>query len=257
MLDEILAYKKLEVQELKRKNSIQGLEKELYKFPIRDFVSPLTGKEMGIIAEIKKASPSLGIIRKKFDPIELALEYEKADIDCISVLTDKRFFKGDEGHIKLVKGHTTKPILRKDFILDQYQIYQSKLLGADAILLIASVLDKKELRAFLNTAREIGLYSLVEINNRSELETVLELDGEIIGINNRSLKTFETNIENTNKLMEYIPKGKIVISESGIKNRQDIIHLEQLGVSGVLIGEGFMKSNDIYKKTRELRGFYG
>ncbi|NTW71195.1 MAG: indole-3-glycerol phosphate synthase TrpC [Eubacteriaceae bacterium] len=216
--------------------------------------SLVLGDRLSIIAEVKKASPSKGLIRPNFDPVEIAREYEKSDIQAISVLTETDFFLGDKIYIPLVKENTTRPILRKDFILDPYQIIEAKVLGADAVLLIAASLTDLELKTLSQTARELGIEVLTEVHNKEELDRVLSTDAEIIGINNRDLNTFVTDIKTTEKLIEYIPKGKIVISESGIDSYEDMEYLRGVGVNGVLIGETFMRADSISAKIAELRG---
>jgi len=256
ILDKIVDYKIKKVEEEKKITSFdeilsklgQGSEK-------RDFEKAMAHKkEINIIAEVKKASPSKGIIKEDFDPIYIAKQYEKNNVSAISVLTEDKFFQGNNKYLLEIKKVTSVPILRKDFIIDSYQIYQSKLLGADAILLIAAILSKDKLIKFEKIARDIGLHCLVEVHDETELDMVLNTETKIIGINNRDLKTFKTDIKTTEKLMKLIPKDKIIISESGINTRSDIKFLEGLGVNGTLIGESLMKSKHINEKLDELRG---
>lgn len=256
ILDEIVACKRKKLEEEKQQVSINYLLKGLKNYrPPKDFAGAMK-KEGGlsIIAEVKKASPSKGIIRQDFHPLEIAEQYEINKVEAVSVLTEDKFFQGSPEYLHEISRKNSLPLLRKDFIIDPYQIYQSKLLGADVILLIAGILTSKQLAAFQNIAKEIGLYSLIEVHSLRELEMVLETEAKIIGINNRDLKTFKTSLETTEKLIKIIPKDKIVISESGIHERSDMVFLEGLGVDGVLIGEGLMRANSIGDKLRELRG---
>ncbi|MFT5873977.1 MAG: indole-3-glycerol phosphate synthase [Clostridium sp.] len=235
-------------------NKVHQIEKEKLKKPlkslinienrkIRDFERSLKGNDLSIIAEVKKASPSKGIIDPDFDPIRTALSYEKYGVDAISVLTEEKYFLGNNKNIRLVKEKTSMPIIRKDFIIDKYQIYQSIAIGADAILLIAAVL-KERLQSYYELATSLGLHCLVEVHNKAETELALECGSKIIGINNRNLNDFSVDIHTTEELMKYIPKGKIVVSESGITSIKDIKYLKLIGASAVLIGESFMRNPD-------------
>lgn len=221
----------------------------------RNFHQAIKGKKgLSIIAEVKKASPSKGVIREDFSPLEIAQIYTQSKVEAISVLTEEHFFQGKNQYMEQIREITEIPLLRKDFIMDPYQIYQSKALGADAVLLIAAALSLKKLNEFQRIAGEVGLQCLVEVHDEEELETALKAQASIIGINNRNLKTFETSVETTGRLMDKIPKGKTIISESGIHSRADMAFLEALGIDGVLIGESLMRSHAIDEKIRELRG---
>ncbi|SHK32422.1 indole-3-glycerol phosphate synthase TrpC [Paramaledivibacter caminithermalis] len=256
ILDKIVTYKKKKVKEEKEITPIKQILPVIQNCEDRrNFKNAFEKKEgLSIIAEIKKASPSKGIIKENFNPLEIAKAYTHNKAEAISVLTEDKFFWGDNSYLNKVRNITSAPLLRKDFIIEPYQIYQSKMLGADAILLIVSILSKNKLIEFQKIARSINLSCLVEVHDRFELEIALESDAEIIGINNRNLKTFETSIDTTKKLIKYIPKSKIVISESGINTRSDMKFLESIGVKGVLIGESFMRANSIKDKFKELRG---
>ena len=245
ILERIVENKILQIEKEKIKNPLRNLinmENEV----IRDFEVALTGNGIAIIAEVKKASPSKGIIDPDFDPIKTALNYEKYGVDAISVLTEKKYFLGNDQNIKLVKEKASMPILRKDFIIDKYQIYQSLFLGADAILLIAAVL-KNDLKAYYELATCLGLHCLVEVHDRDEIELTLESGCKIIGINNRDLNDFHVDIHTTEKLMEYIPTDKIIVSESGISSISDIKYLRSIGANAVLIGESFMRKPESVK----------
>lgn len=250
ILDDIVNYKKKQVEE-KIMKPLYGLENEIMDIKTRDFKESLSYDGISIIAEIKKASPSKGIIKENFDPESIAKVYEKVNIEAISVLTEKRFFKGRDEYIKIVKDTTAKPILRKDFIIDEYQIFETKYIGADAMLLIVSILGKK-LRSFYKLSRELGLQCLVEVHDRQELEIALEAEVDIIGINNRNLKNFIVDLKCAEELIKYIPKEKVIVSESGIKTPEDILYLSSLGTNAVLIGETFMRNIENIQVIRDF-----
>ncbi|HDZ77287.1 MAG TPA: indole-3-glycerol phosphate synthase TrpC [Candidatus Omnitrophica bacterium] len=254
ILAKIIKEKKKVIERSKEKVSFESLLRKLKHAPKgRLFKKALKKrKRPTLIAEIKKASPSKGIIRKSFNPVKIAKIYEKSGVDCISVLTDEQFFKGRLDYIKDIKKRVRLPILRKDFIIDEYQIYESRANGADAILLISSILPIEKLKKFLKIAKKIKLDCLVECDCLSSLRKALKADAEIIGINNRDLHNFKVDLKRTKRLIKYIPKGKIVVSESGINTRDDIEFLKTLGVSSVLIGTSFMICKDIAGKVKEL-----
>ncbi len=212
------------------------------------------GNKIKFIAEVKKASPSAGIIREDFNYLNIAKEYEAGGASAISVLTDKEFFKGELKYLSEIKKTVNLPILRKDFIIDPYQIYEAKAAGADLVLLIARILTREQIDTFLALAHKLGMECLVEVHDNDELNTVLETEASIIGINNRNLDTFETNIETTLQLCHLIPEEKIIVSESGIKTRADVLYLEKAGIDAILIGETLMRSQDITQKIKELFG---
>lgn len=231
--------------------SIKSVEKENYF----NFEKAIGKKEkINFICEIKKASPSKGIISEDFDYIKIAKDYQKAKADAISCLTEPHYFLGADEYLKEVKETVNIPILRKDFIIDEYMIYQSKNIKADAILLIAAVLDKYKLKDYFCIANDLGLSSLFEIHNEEELEKILNLNPRIIGVNNRDLKTFEVDINNSVRLRKLIPNNIIFVSESGIKNRNDIKILEENKINAVLIGETLMIKKDKEKEIKKLRG---
>jgi len=254
ILDKIRAYKLKEIAESKRLVSIESLKErckdvsEAIKF---DKVLKKDNK-IKFIAEVKKASPSAGIIREDFNYLNIAKEYEAGGASAISVLTDKAFFKGDLKYLSEIKKTVNLPVLRKDFIIDPYQIYEAKAAGADLILLIARILTREQIDTFLTLAHKLGMECLVEVHDNDELNTVLETEASIIGINNRNLDTFETNIETTLQLCHLIPEEKIIVSESGIKTRADVLNLEKAGIDAILIGETLMRSQDITQKIKEL-----
>ncbi|MBU3111181.1 indole-3-glycerol phosphate synthase TrpC [Clostridium lacusfryxellense] len=250
ILDEIVKNKLLQIQIEKIQNPLQTFI-NIKPSIIRDFAAALNENRLAIIAEVKKASPSKGLIDPNFDPAKTALTYQKYGVDAISVLTEKEYFLGDDKNIRLVKEKTAKPILRKDFIIDKYQIYQSVALGADAILLIAAIL-KDKLKSYYELATSLGLHCLVEVHDRAEIELSLECGSKIIGINNRDLNDFSVDIHTTEKLMKYIPTGKIVVSESGISSISDLKYLKSIGANAVLIGESFMRNPGSVKEFLEV-----
>lgn len=207
-----------------------------------------------LIAEIKKASPSKGIIRKDFDPLKIAEIYEEKAVDAVSVLTEEDYFQGNLLFIPEVKKILTKPVLRKDFIFDEYQIYEARAYQADAILLIAAILEKNQASEYIHLSEELGLSVLFEVHNYKELEIALYLNCKIIGINNRNLKTLQIDINTTFELKKEIPPDKIVVSESGVRNRKDVLKLQEHNIDAMLIGTALMESFDIGKKIDELYG---
>lgn len=207
-----------------------------------------------IVAEIKKASPSAGVIRADFDPLAIAATYASHAAAAISVLTDKPFFQGDLTVLQAVRQHVTLPLLRKDFILDAYQLYEARLHGADAVLLIASALEVPALTDLAALSRELGLEPFIEVHTAAELEKALSCDCRLIGINNRDLHTFHTDVATTLELLPKVPSGHRVISESGIRDRATVERLEAHGVAAFLVGESLMREPDIGAKLDELRG---
>ncbi|MEB3103815.1 indole-3-glycerol phosphate synthase TrpC [Ferviditalea candida] len=258
-LDRIVATKRAEVEQLKEGFSLQSLEKELAGLPpARGFAKALgegRRRPMGLIAEVKKASPSKGLIRSDFDPVEIARSYAGAQTDCISVLTDATYFQGSNDYLRRVREAVDVPVLRKDFTIDYRQIYEARQIGADAILLIAAILSDEQLREFLGIAKDLGLDALVEVHDREELERVLEMDVALLGINNRDLKSFVTDLKTTENLIRDIPKDRIVVSESGISTAEQIAYLSSLGAGAVLVGEHFMRQADIGRAVHDLMGF--
>ena len=255
ILDEIVEQKKRVVEQDKENESLDQLKEKIAQTgEARDFKQALKNGGVSLIAEIKKASPSKGVIKEDFNPLQIAQQYQQAGASALSVLTDQDFFQGKLSYLTDVKKEVELPLLRKDFIIDLYQIYQARAYGADAVLLIAAILEQEDLRDYLNLAQELGLDVLLEVHNRKELEMALEVDAEIIGINNRDLKVFEVDLATTLGLKRLIPDDKVVISESGIKDRSDINLLSEHEIDGVLVGEALMRSDDINAKVKELVG---
>lgn len=259
ILNEIIAHKKAELDRLKAdfpvKGLVQGLKMRIKQLPPpRDFIKAITGKDIKIIAEVKKASPSKGIIKKDFNPVEIAKIYELNGAAAISVLTEEKYFHGHIDYLREIKEAISLPVLRKDFIFDEYQIYESRAAGADALLLIARVLEKKEIERFLDLSHNLGMSCIVEAHDEEELEKVLSTKAKLIGINNRDLKTFKTDIKTTLNLATKIPKDRIVISESGINSYNDVDLLKRKGIHVFLVGESLMREKDMGKKLKELMG---
>ena len=248
ILDKILATKSKEIFEAKKNISIEQLKKNIFESGRpRDFVQALKDKhnknEAGVIAEIKKASPSKGIIRQNFDPVSIALSYENGGAACLSVLTDQEYFQGHPEYIMQVKSNSMLPILRKDFIVDPYQIYESRALGADCILLIVAALDLKKMKELESLANELEMAVLVESHNQQELDLALELETPLIGINNRDLKTFNVSLQTSIDLVRNI-EGRIPITESGIFTEKDVKLMNENHINTFLVGEAFMKQPD-------------
>lgn len=257
-LDRIVATKKKEVEALLETFVLSEAEGQIARMaPCLGFERALTtgrNRPMGLIAEVKKASPSKGLIREDFEPVGLALAYRDAGADCISVLTDRDYFQGSNGYLQAVRQAVAVPLLRKDFTIDPAQIYEARMIGADAILLIAAILTTAEMKEFLRLSRSLGMDALVEVHNREELERALELDTKLIGINNRNLQTFVTDIRTTEELIAHIPNGITVVSESGIGRPEEIGYLLEAGAKAVLIGEHFMRQPDPGSAVRSLMG---
>lgn len=257
ILDTILDAKKVEVAKRMAQMPLREIKSRLGDAPAPlDFARRLVRNDAGIpavIAEIKKASPSAGVIRRDFDPESIARSYESAGASAISVLTDEQFFQGSLAYLRRVKSICSLPVLRKDFIVDEYQVYESRAAGADAVLLIVAALDADMLAELMNRATEIGMDCLVEVHSEAEMQVAIEVGAPVIGINNRNLQTFEVSLDTTATLLPMIPRAKKV-SESGIRSRQDMQHLGSLGVDAVLVGEALMRQDDIAGTLRELTG---
>lgn len=256
-LDRIVATKHREVELLKDQFILAKAEKEIADLPpAKGFRRALADRKrpMGLIAEVKKASPSKGLIRENFDPVAIAGIYEEAGTDCISVLTDKEYFQGSGQYLTDIRQAVQVPLLRKDFTIDYRQIYEARLMGADAVLLIAAILKTPQMKEYLTISRDLGLDALVEVHDREELERVLELEADLIGINNRNLQTFVTDLKTTEALTGYIPKGTVIVSESGISRPEEIGYLSSLGTDAVLVGETFMRQEDVGQAVNDLLG---
>jgi indole-3-glycerol phosphate synthase len=250
-MKEILANKLSEVENLRKRGLFTSRKNDLP--PIRDFKAAISlPGRIGLIAEIKFASPSAGVIREKMDPCAIGKIYEDAGAVAVSLLTDNRFFGGDLDELPRLKKFVSLPILRKDFIIDEIQVRESLLYGADAILLIARILSREQLKELIVLCKELGLASLTEIHDRHDLEKAVDCGSEIIGINNRNLETFEVNLHSTLDLIPLVPEKCIIVSESGIFDKEDIQLLRRSGIQAVLVGTSIMESKDMARKTREL-----
>ena len=249
-LEKILAEKQNEVAKLKKKPPLDG-NHDLP--PLRDFKAAISAPaKVSLIAEIKFASPSAGLIRSKTDPVNIGRIYEAAGSAAVSLLTDKRFFQGDLAQLPRLKKAISLPILRKDFIIDEVQIREAFIYGADAILLIARILSRQQLKEFVSMCRELGMASLTEVHDKDDLEKALASNADIIGINNRDLDSFKVDIGTTFALAPLVPKNHILVSESGIEGGGDIPALRSAGVHAVLVGSALMKTNDPAGKTSEI-----
>jgi indole-3-glycerol phosphate synthase len=250
ILDQIMATKREEVAQLLRHRSLSSLRDEAEQSPvtIRPFAAALLETvqkgNAAVIAEIKKASPSKGILREPFDPVAIAHSYSQHGATCLSVLTDIQYFQGSLAYLEAARAACTLPVLRKDFVVDVSQIYEARLMGADAILLIVSCLDDAQLRDYEACAQDLGLSVLVEVHDHAELDRAALLHTPLLGVNNRDLKTFEVHLETSLRLRADLPPGKLLISESGIHQPSDIAQLRQAGIQAFLIGEAFMREPD-------------
>jgi indole-3-glycerol phosphate synthase len=256
ILDKIVATKRREIDECRARRPLALLEQAAAAAPpARDFFAALAGGgPIRLIAEVKKASPSKGLIREDFDPVQTAVTYERHGAACISVLTDTPFFQGSLEHLQAVRASVGLPVLRKDFILDAYQLVEARAAGADAVLLIAECLDDCSLRSLHNLALELGLAPLVELYQPKNLPRVLDAGATLIGINNRDLRTFAVDLDHTLRLRAKIPAECLVVGESGIRTREDVLRLEAAGVNAMLVGETLMASPDIGAAVERLLG---
>jgi len=257
ILSKIIQEKRKEIEKAKNLLPIKDLMEKVSKITIRSSFKRNISRlhQMNLIAEIKKASPHRGIIRGDFNHIKIALTYQAHGASALSVLTDERFFDGRLLYIKDIKERVTIPILRKDFIIDEYQVYQTALCGADAILLIADILTAEELKRFLHITKELGMDGLCEVHNEEDIQKCTAAGAGIIGINNRDLHTFKVDLNTTQRLIRFIPSGKVIVSESGIRTYEDVMFMKSMGVNAVLIGEAFMEADDIAAKVREIMRF--
>lgn len=257
-LNKIVATKHEEVKQLKQQLTLYEAEQAIKALPdclgFERALATERKRKLGLIAEVKKASPSKGLIREQFEPATIAKAYEAAGADCISVLTDVEYFQGSNTYLQQVREAVNLPILRKDFTLDVLQVYEARMIGADAVLLIAAMLSDAQMDELHSAAKEIGLDVLVEVHDQAELERVLQLDASLVGINNRDLKSFETSLQTTEELIKLIPADKTIVSESGLSHRDHIEYVTDLGAHAVLIGEHFMRQDDIGEAVQHLMG---
>jgi indole-3-glycerol phosphate synthase len=255
ILDDIVAENVLDLEDRKRHLPLRDLERliSIQPTPV-SFATAIKGDKIKFIAEVKKASPSKGIIRSQFDYLEIARTYASNGAAAISVLTENKYFQGSLHYLSEIREAlgNKKPLLRKDFIHDIYQVYEARAYGADAILLIVAILTTAKLRELLEVSHKLGMYCLVEVHDEKELNIALSSEAKIIGINNRDLNTFKVDLGTTERLRPLINKDHIIVSESGIKNRADVLKLQELGVDALLIGEAFMSADNIGNKMKEL-----
>ncbi len=256
ILNEILTHKRKEVEELKLRYPLRRLQEAVEAkngSSSRGFRKAISDPHrLNVIAEIKKASPSGGILRENFQPLRLAALLEYAGACALSILTETRYFKGRPSYLKTVRQVTHVPILRKDFILDEYQLYETRILEADAVLLIASLLTDEELKKFLERGHQLGLDALVEIHTEDDLKKAVNAGSEIIGINNRNLQTLEVDVHRAERLLAHVPKQATVVIESGFKDYEEFMKYKSLGVHAFLVGTTLMKATDVVAKMQEL-----
>lgn len=258
ILDQIVASKRSEIAESRRRMPLEELEAQAAEAPpTRDFRAALAGPgPIRLIAEVKKASPSAGVIRDDFDPVAIARIYQSHGASCVSVLTDAPYFQGHLSYLARVRAAIVVPVLRKDFLIDEYQVVEARMAGADAVLLIAEILDDRTLVTLLERTRSLGMSALVEIHDEHNLPRVLAAGADLIGINNRDLTRFAVDHNLTLKLRDKIPDHVVVVAESGIKTRTDVVKLERARVDAILVGESLMRSADIGRATLELLGIH-
>ena len=258
ILDQIVEIKRVELKQRQREEPISSLERRAKDTPMPlNFSGAIWGPDVRLIAEAKKASPSRGLLRPDYDPAYLARTYAENGAAAISVLTETHHFQGSLEHMATVKDAVSDgriPVLRKDFIFDPYQVYETRAYGADALLLIVAMLEPTQLKELLDAAQSLWLQALVEVHSESELEVALTAGAEIIGINHRDLRTFETDLSLTSRLRPAIPDGKVVVAESGINGRDDVARLKKAGVNAILVGEALVTASDVAAKVRELVG---
>ena len=256
ILDELADYAKKRVAQEKLKISLEEIKQAAFSMPKGDFAfeKALKKNDIAFICECKKASPSKGIIAENFPYLEIAKEYEQAGADCISVLTEPSRFLGSDKYLQEIANAVKIPCLRKDFTVDEYMIYQAKLLGASAVLLICSILDKSQIKEYISICDMLGFSALVEVHDEKEIETALQSGARIIGVNNRNLKDFSVDTDNSRKLRELVPNDVIFVSESGVKTPEDVQKLRNIGADAVLIGETLMRAENKRDMLAKLKG---
>jgi indole-3-glycerol phosphate synthase len=257
ILKKIVARKKEEIAEAQRRVSLEAMKEGLEETsPPRGFVASLERRiaagQPGVIAEIKKASPSRGVLREDFHPTEIARSYAGHGAACLSILTDVDFFQGSAEYLKAARAACELPVIRKDFIVDPYQVYEARVMEADCILLIAACLDDEQLASLNDLAMDLGMDVLIEVHDEDELARSLLVDNPMVGINNRNLRTFEVSLDTTLRMLEQIPGERLVITESGIRHPEDVSRMREHGVNGFLVGEAFMRADDPGARLAEL-----
>ena len=256
ILDEIAEATRLRVANNKKVKSTEEIRKEAFAMMKGNFEFENALKKDGLsfICECKKASPSKGIIAEDFPYLQIAKEYEKAGADCISVLTEPKWFLGRDEYLKEIANEVSIPCLRKDFVVDEYMIYEANILGAKAVLLICAILPEERIKEYIKICDELGLSALVEAHDENEIKMALDVGARIIGVNNRNLKDFSVDTNNSKKLRELVPKDVLFVSESGVKTAEDVKTIYDMGADAVLVGETLMKAEDKKEKLRELKG---
>ncbi|MCG7997217.1 MAG: indole-3-glycerol phosphate synthase TrpC [Candidatus Thiodiazotropha taylori] len=257
ILKKIVARKQQEIADRLEKRSLQALQERLSESSApRGFADAIARRieagEAGVIAEIKRASPSKGVLREDFQPAEIALSYQQGGAACLSVLTDIDFFQGSDDYLRQARAACSLPVIRKDFIIDPYQVYEARVIEADCILLIAACLDDAQLHSLNDLAHELGMGVLIEVHDEAELQRTLALENRLIGINNRNLRSFEVTLDTTLGLLDQIPEDRIVVTESGILDQQDVKRMRNHQVNAFLVGEAFMRADDPGARLREL-----
>ena len=257
ILEKIVAVKHQEVAAAQRRKSLTAVRADAESRVLtRDFVGAMRSKiaagHPAVIAEIKKASPSKGVLREEFIPADIAQSYAEHGAACLSVLTDVDFFQGSVDYLKQARASCQLPVLRKDFMVDAYQIYESRAMGADAVLLIAACLDDAQMKDFEAIARNLDMAVLVEVHDQAELERALKLQTPLIGVNNRNLKSFEVSLDTTLTLRSHVPADRILVTESGIQTREDVLRMGAAGINAFLVGEAFMRASDPGEALAEL-----
>ncbi|MBW9259415.1 MAG: indole-3-glycerol phosphate synthase TrpC [Candidatus Thiodiazotropha sp. (ex. Lucinisca nassula)] len=257
ILKKIVARKQQEIDDRLEKRSLKALQERIPESSVpRGFADAIAQRieagEAGVIAEIKRASPSKGVLREDFQPAEIAVSYQQGGAACLSVLTDIDFFQGSDDYLRQARAACSLPVIRKDFIIDPYQVYEARVIEADCILLIAACLDDAQLQSLNDLARELGMDVLIEVHDEVELQRTLALDNRLIGINNRNLRSFEVTLDTTLGLLDQIPEDRIVVTESGILDQQDVKRMRSHQVNAFLVGEAFMRADDPGARLREL-----
>lgn len=254
ILDEIAEYARERVKQSKEKVSADEIKKQVYDMEKGEFAFEKALKKSGMsfICECKKASPSKGIIAQDFPYLKIAKEYEEAGADCISVLTEPKWFLGKDEYLKEITSNVSIPCIRKDFVVDEYMIYEAKVLGAQAVLLICSILSQDEVKKYIKICDELGISALVEAHNEDEIHMAIDAGARIIGVNNRNLKDFSVDTENSRRLRKMVPESIIFVAESGVRSAEDIKVLSEIGADAVLIGETLMRADNKKEKLSEL-----
>lgn len=258
ILEKIAADRRIQVAEEKKEISLEEMKKKAYAhqsvLPEFSFEKALRKQGMSFICEVKKASPSKGLIAKDFPYVDIAKAYEAAGADCISVLTEPKYFLGSDQYLEEIRKNVRIPILRKDFVVDIYQIYQAKQMGADAVLLICALSEESFLKECITITKELGLTALVEAHDRTEIEMAIRCGATVIGVNNRNLRDFSIDMVNSSRLRQYAPENTVFVAESGIREREDVLNFEKQMVNAVLVGETLMRAEDKKQMLDYLRG---